>query len=82
MRKIVMFENVSNDGYFAGPNGEIDGFVASKHTGNQAEFNEESAYAIDSLKFMDTLLFGRVTYELMASILANPECDEEGAFRR
>jgi dihydrofolate reductase len=46
---------------FAGPNGEIYRFVA--HTGDQ----EESKYAIDSLKSTNTLLFGRVTYALMAS---------------
>ena len=62
MRKIGAFENVSLDGYFAGPNGEIDWFVA--HSGSQAELDE---FAVDSIKSTDTLLFGRVTYELMAS---------------
>jgi dihydrofolate reductase len=64
MRKITAFENTSLDGYFAGPNGEIDWFVASSHAGNQTE---EDEFAIDSIKSTDTLLFGRVTYELMAS---------------
>ncbi|MDD1753914.1 MAG: dihydrofolate reductase family protein [Methanotrichaceae archaeon] len=64
MRKIIAFENVSLDGYFAGPNGEIDWFVASSHTGSQTE---EDEFAIDSIKSTNTLLFGRVTYELMAS---------------
>jgi len=62
MRKIVAFENVSIDGYFSGPNGEIDWFVSQP--GNQAELDE---FAIDSIKSSDLLLFGRVTYELMAS---------------
>ena len=62
MRKIVAFENVSLDGYFSGPNGEIDWFVAQP--GNQAELDQ---FAIDSIKSTDILLFGRVTYELMAS---------------
>lgn len=61
MRKIVAFENVSIDGYFAGPNGETDWFVAQP--GNQAELDE---FAIDAIKSTDMLLFGRVTYELMA----------------
>ena len=39
------------DGYFAGPNGEKDWFVA--HTGNQAESDE---YAIDSINSTDMLL--------------------------
>jgi len=60
MGKISVFENISLDGYFAGPNGEIDWFVA--HPGNQ----EENEYAVDSVKSTGTLLFGRVTYEIMA----------------
>ena len=56
--KIGVFENVSVDGYFAGPNGEIDWFVG----------DEESAqYAKDQSNPTNTILFGRVTYELMAS---------------
>ncbi|HWQ19939.1 MAG TPA: dihydrofolate reductase family protein [Methanotrichaceae archaeon] len=62
MRKITVFENVSLDGYFAGPNGEIDWFVAEP--GGQAELDE---FAADSIKSTEMLLFGRVTYELMAS---------------
>jgi dihydrofolate reductase len=58
MGKIGVFENVSVDGYFAGPNGEIDWFVG----------DEESAqYAKDQANPTNTILFGRVTYELMAS---------------
>jgi dihydrofolate reductase len=58
MGKIGVFENVSVDGYFAGPNGEIDWFVG----------DEESAqYAKDQSNPTNTILFGRVTYELMAS---------------
>ena len=60
MRKITAFENVSLDGYFVGPNGEIDWFVASHGQ------TEEDKFAIDSLKSTDILLFGRITYELMA----------------
>ncbi len=58
MRKIIASEMVTLDGFFAGPNGEIDWFV----------WNEEMAkYAIDLVSTVDTILFGRVTYELMAS---------------
>lgn len=49
---------VSLDGYFEGPDGELDWHRADR------EFND---YAIDMLNTVDTLLFGRVTYELMAS---------------
>lgn len=58
MGKIGMFENVSIDGYFAGPNGEIDWFVGDEET---------AQYAKDQAKSTATILFGRVTYELMAS---------------
>jgi len=58
MRKIIVSNYVSLDGYFAGPNGEIDWFVWDEET---AEYSKELAESID------TILFGRVTYELMAS---------------
>ncbi len=58
MKKIIVQEMLSVDGFFCGPNGEIDWHHVD------AEFNE---MAIDFLDSIDTLLFGRVTYELMAS---------------
>jgi dihydrofolate reductase len=58
MRKIIISEMVTPDGYFAGPIGELDWFF----------WNEEMAKnAIDLMSIVDTILFGRVTYELMAS---------------
>ncbi|MGE5172678.1 MAG: dihydrofolate reductase family protein [Betaproteobacteria bacterium] len=57
MRKIFVFNLVSLDGYFEGPNKDL-----SWHNVD-GEFNE---YAIDMLDSVDLLLFGRVTYELMA----------------
>lgn len=58
MRKLFVFNLVTLDGYFEGSNREIDWHNVD------AEFNE---YAIDMLNSVDTLIFGRVTYELMAS---------------
>lgn len=58
MRKIIASEYVSLDSYFAGPNGEIDWFFWDK---------EIEKYSIDLISTVDTILFGRVTYELMAS---------------
>lgn len=55
MRKIIVSEMVSMDGFFAGPNGEIDWHVVDE------EFNQ---YAIDLLNNVDTIIFGRVTYQL------------------
>ncbi len=56
--RVILFNMVSLDGYFAGPNGDI-----SWHNVD-AEFNE---FAIAQLKTAGALIFGRVTYEMMAS---------------
>jgi len=57
MRKVIVFNMITVDGYFCGPNGEIDWHNVD------AEFNE---FAIEQTKNMGTLLFGRTTYQLMA----------------
>ncbi len=64
MRKLFEFNMASIDGYFEGPGRDI-----SWHNVD-AEFNE---YAVDMLNSVDTLLFGRVTYELMARYWPTPE---------
>jgi dihydrofolate reductase len=58
MRKVFLFMMVTLDGFFEGPNHEIDWHNVDE------EFNE---FAIHQLNEVDTLLFGRVTYEGMAS---------------
>lgn len=58
MRKIIVSNYVTLDGFIAGPNGEIDWFVWDEEI---AKYSRELLYSID------TILFGRVTYELMAS---------------
>lgn len=55
MRKIVVFNLVSLDGYFAGEDGNIDWHKVDD------EFNK---FAIDQTGEFSTILFGRVTYEL------------------
>jgi dihydrofolate reductase len=57
MRKLTVFNLVTLDGYFAGEGGDI-----SWHNVD-AEFNE---FAIEKIQAGNTLLFGRITYELMA----------------
>jgi len=64
MRKVFVFNLVTLDGYFEGPRREIDWHNVD------AEFNE---YAIGMLNSVDTLLFGRVTYELMAGYWPTPD---------
>jgi dihydrofolate reductase len=63
MRKIVAFNLITLDGFFEGPNREIDWHVVDE------EFND---FAIDQLKTVDTILFGRVTYQMMAQYWPTP----------
>jgi dihydrofolate reductase len=58
MRRIITSNLVSLDGYLAGPGGDL-----SWHTVNDEFFR----YAEDMLNSTGTLLFGRITYDLMAS---------------
>ena len=57
MRKLIFQMLTSLDGYYEGTNKEIDWHNVDD------EFNQ---YAADLLDNVDTLLFGRVTYQLMA----------------
>jgi dihydrofolate reductase len=59
MGKLTVFNFVTLNGYFKGPQGDISWH---KH-GTQ----EENEFAADGLKSESMLLFGRVTYEMMAS---------------
>ena len=63
MRKLFSFMAVTLDGYYEGPNGEFD------WPNVDAEFND---FSISQLNDIDTLLFGRATYEGMASYWPTP----------
>lgn len=68
MRKVIVSIMVSLDGYIEGSEKEIDWHV----------WNEEmSGYMIDFFASVDTLLFGRVTYELMADFWPTPAAATE-----
>lgn len=67
MRKIFAFEVATVDGYYEGPKQEFDWPIVDE------EFNE---FAIDQLDEADTLLFGRVTYEVMASFWPTPMAEQ------
>src|SRR5215813_2951666 len=58
MRNLFLFMMVSLDGFFEGPDHSIDWHNVDE------EFNEFAARQLDEV---DTLVFGRVTYEGMAS---------------
>jgi dihydrofolate reductase len=57
MRKVIMLNRISLDGFFAGPNGEIDWFIQDPAV-DQAAHEKMSP---------DTLLLGRVTYQMFES---------------
>lgn len=57
MRKVIMLNRVSIDGFFAGPNGEIDWFI------HEPEVDQ----AAHEMMQPDTLLLGRVTYQMFES---------------
>jgi dihydrofolate reductase len=63
MRKLISFMVMTLDGYHEGPNGEFDWPNVDE------EFYE---FAISQLNDIDTLVFGRRTYEGMASYWPTP----------
>lgn len=63
MRKIIVFNLVSVDGVFAGPKGEIDWHNYD---------DEMGTYSVEQLRSLGALIFGRTTYELMASYWPTP----------
>jgi dihydrofolate reductase len=66
MRKLVVFNHVTLDGYFVDKNGDM----SWAHSGNDdAEFN---AFVADNASGGGELLFGRITYELMAGFWPTP----------
>ena len=76
MRKVIVSNLISLDGCYAGPDGEIDWFqnIADK------EFEDYAVRLIDSI---DTMLFGRITYELMYSYWpgASPKTEDPRIIR-
>ena len=71
MRKIVVMNRLSLDGFFAGVNGEIDWFVRD---------NDLDKF-VHTLMKPDTLLMGRLTYQMFEAswppILKNPDAPKE-----
>jgi dihydrofolate reductase len=63
MRRILAFLVTTVDGYYEGPDQEFDWPVVDE------EFN---AFGLEQLEEVDTLLFGRVTYEGMAAYWPTP----------
>jgi len=67
MSTISTFLSVSADGFFAGPNGEIDWFHSVEQTKDYYEFTHSQASS------HNTLFLGRTTYEMMKSYWPTPD---------
>jgi dihydrofolate reductase len=65
MRKLIVFNNVTLDGYFTGANGDI----SWAHGNDDPEFN---AFVAGNASGGGQLLLGRITYELMAGYWPTP----------
>ena len=70
MRKLIAFNHVTLDGYFVGPTGDFR--WAQKGT----EDPEFSAFVAQNASGGGQSLFGRITYELMASYWPTPIADQ------
>ena len=58
MRKLIIWDMVTVDGFFEGPDRDISWFIFEEELENYIHETQEKA---------DTLIFGRVTYEFMAA---------------
>jgi dihydrofolate reductase len=63
MRRLTVFNFATLNGFFKGPGEDIRWH---RHGG------EEHEYSVESLKHGGTLLFGRITYEMMAGYWPSP----------
>src|SRR4051812_5136021 len=75
MRKVVLQEIVSLDGYAAGPNGDV-GFIPASTRGDR-RWGAEQTKLFESI---DTLLLGRGTYQIFSQIWPTRTEGEEKAF--
>jgi dihydrofolate reductase len=68
MRKMFSFMMATVDGYYEGPTQEFDFWIVDD------EFDE---FSVEQLDEVDTLVFGRVTYEGMAAYWPTPAAEED-----
>ncbi len=67
MSKLLVFNQITPDGYFAGVNGDIS-------WAHRPEKDEEvDSFVADNARSEGVLVFGRITYELMASYWPTPQ---------
>jgi dihydrofolate reductase len=66
MSRISVFNHVSIDGFFAGPNGELDWFYSLSCDADWYKYTHSQAAG------SSTLIFGHTTYEMMKSYWPTP----------
>jgi dihydrofolate reductase len=71
MGQLNAFVHVTIDGFFAGPDGEIDWF---KHIGKDDEYDR---FTHESASGGSTLVMGRKTYDMMKSYWPTPQASEQ-----
>src|SRR6266478_4474837 len=69
-RRIVMFNWMTANGYFAGADGNLDWVVPDE---------QQVKAAVDSIPLFDTVLFGRRTYELFEKFWSHAVDDSSTA---
>jgi dihydrofolate reductase len=67
MKKVIFQMSLSIDGYFEGPNREIDWNILDE---------DFDAYAVETLRATDVLIMGRKNYELMAGYWPTASSDD------
>lgn len=75
MRRVILQEFVTLNGLAAGPNGSID-FIPAASAGDQS-FGRNQETFIDAI---DTILLGRVTYEMFSQYWPNVTSGEDKPF--
>ncbi|MEO5903872.1 MAG: dihydrofolate reductase family protein [Gemmatimonadaceae bacterium] len=71
MRQLVVFETISLDGYFA----KLDGDLSWAH--KQQTDPEWDEFVANNASGQGTLMFGRVTYEMMLSYWPTPQAAKD-----
>jgi dihydrofolate reductase len=71
MRKLLVSNNVTLDGYFTGKNGDLSW---SKQLGSDPEWGK---FVTENASRGGDLLFGRVTYEMMVGYWPTPQAAEQ-----
>jgi len=74
-RKVIVQEFVSVDGFAAGPNGDV-AFIPASMRGDRSFGREQTAFMDEC----DTMLLGRVTYEMFSGYWPNVTQGDEQPF--